>query len=258
MASLALGTASFAGKYGIKGDDVPDMGEQLRILSVGCRSGIDILDAADSYPPYPCMNVARLDGYRRVYKTRQPPSLDMLHETPLYAAMLHMPADVRLLDNLRRLKQWGAVEKVGVSAYDFDQLWATGAEALDIVQVPLNILDNRLLPTLRDLHRHGVEVHVRSAFLQGALLMDPADLPPHFDSVRDHLYSWRAQVDAVGLTPVQAALGPLLGLDCVEAVVVGVNSVAQLKELLAVQPLPWDDRWAIDDVNILEPWRWPK
>jgi aryl-alcohol dehydrogenase-like predicted oxidoreductase len=182
----------------------------------------------------------------------------MLRQTPFYAVMLHMPADVRLLHNLQHLKQWGAVEKVGVSAYNATDLWQTGAASLDIVQVPLNILDARLLPTLRDYHRIGVEVHVRSAFLQGALLMNPDHLPPHFDLVRARLKDWHSWREAQGLTAVQAALGPLLSLDCVDVVVVGVNSVAQLKELLAVEPLPWTDRWAIDDELILEPWRWPK
>jgi aryl-alcohol dehydrogenase-like predicted oxidoreductase len=89
-------------------------------------------------------------------------------------------------------------------------------------------------------------------------LVSPDHLPPHFDRVRSRLRDWHAWVAAQGLTPVQAALGTVLGLDCVDVVVVGVNSVAQLRELLAVEPLPWTDRWAVDDVNILEPWRWPR
>jgi aryl-alcohol dehydrogenase-like predicted oxidoreductase len=210
------------------------------------------LDVADDYGWH------YAEGLRTTWKTRRTPSLALLNNMPIYAAMLHMPADVRLLDNLVRLRQWGAVEKVGVSAYDAQQLWETGAGSLDIVQVPLSVLDARLLPTLREYKRNGIEVHVRSAFLQGALLMDPDHLPPHFDSVRARLRDWHAWREAQGLTAVQAALGPLLSLDCVDVVVVGVNSVAQLRELLAVKPLPWTDRWAIDDVNILEPWRWPK
>jgi aryl-alcohol dehydrogenase-like predicted oxidoreductase len=254
-ASIGLGTASFAGQYGIKGDGAPDGREQWRICSLAKTRGVRVLDVSDDYQPHAgCF----LEWFDTCWKTRSTPSMDLLWETPLYAAMLHMPAEVRLLDNLHRLKQWGAVEKVGVSAYNAEQLWRAGAGALDIVQVPLNILDARLLPTLREYHRQGIEVHVRSAFLQGALLMEPTHLPRHFDSVAYHLADWHVWREHQGLTAVEAALGPLLSLDCVDVVVVGVNSVAQLREVLAVKPLPWTDRWAIDDVNILEPWRWPR
>jgi aryl-alcohol dehydrogenase-like predicted oxidoreductase len=251
VARLGLGTASFAGKYGIKGDDAPDAMHQRHIVTIAENAGVRLLDVADDYG---CFS----HGSDLVYKTRTPPSLKMLHWTPLYAAMLHMPANVRLLHNLQMLKQWGAVEKVGVSAYNATQLWQTGAASLDIVQVPLNILDARLVGWLRDFHKGGGEVHVRSAFLQGLLLMDPDHLPGQFDSVRARLKDWHSWHEAQGLTAVQAALGPLLSLDFVDVVVVGVNSVAQLRELLAVEPLPYTDRWAIDDELILEPWRWER
>lgn len=252
MAGLGLGTANFVGPYGIKGDPSPHSDAQRTITTIAYYGGVKYIDRADDY------GTNYTTGFRVTWKTRRTPPLHMLQRVPLYAAMLHMPAELRLLDNLNRLKQWGAVSKVGVSAYDYQQLWSVGAESLDIVQVPLNILDARLLPTLRKLHDNGVEVHVRSAFLQGALLMDPDHLPPHFDSVRSRLRDWHSWREGQGLTAVQAALGPLLGLDFVDVVVVGVASPDQMRELLTVKPLPWTDRWAIDDENILEPWRWPK
>lgn len=253
MAALGLGTASFAGPYGIKGDVAPDKWEEFAILHAAWDAGMECIDTADDYGPQ-----WDVTDWKRVWKTRRVPSVKMLHATPFYAVMLHVPAQVGLVSELHRLKQWGAVEKVGVSAYDREQLWEVGAGSLDIVQAPLNILDARLVPVLRDYHANGIEVHVRSAFLQGALLMDPDHLPPHFDGIRGRLREWHDWREAQGLTTVQAALGPLLSLDFVDVVIVGVNSATQLRELLAVEPLPWTDRWAIDDVNILEPWRWPK
>ena len=49
----------------------------------------------------------------------------------------------------------------------------------DLVQLPFNALDDRLAVSgwLHRLKAVGVEIHARSAFLQGLLLMDPATLP---------------------------------------------------------------------------------
>ena len=81
------------------------------------------------------------------------------------------------------LKSDGLVEKIGLSAYTPEEIAkASTLIDLDIVQVPFNIIDRRLLETgwLNRLHDSGVEIHARSIFLQGLLLEDPQNLPLYF------------------------------------------------------------------------------
>ena len=50
------------------------------------------------------------------------------------------------------------------------------------IQIPVNALDRRAIHSglLRRLKTKGVEIHARSVFLQGLLLMQPTELPEFF------------------------------------------------------------------------------
>lgn len=104
----------------------------------------------------------------------------------LYALLLHRSADAtaacgaEMLRALTDLKSAGLVRKIGASVYAPTELERlVQLMPLDIVQAPYNILDRRLDESgwLERLHRIGTEIHVRSAFLQGLLLMEAAQLP---------------------------------------------------------------------------------
>jgi aryl-alcohol dehydrogenase-like predicted oxidoreductase len=164
---------------------------------------------------------------------------------------------------LRRMKTNGAAHHIGVSAYNADELYAALGVLTDadLVQMPVNVFDQRLVRggVLAELKSRGVEIHARSAFLQGLLLMDPSEAPSYFDPVRDRLEGWRAFCSARGLSPLAAALGFVTGLPEVDYVVVGVESVEQLEQVLAAaEPLDPADfaDLALTDPAFLEPSRW--
>jgi aryl-alcohol dehydrogenase-like predicted oxidoreductase len=99
---------------------------------------------------------------------------------------------------------------------------------------------------------------VRSAFLQGLLLMDPAEAPPRFEPWRATMRSYHEWVRGRGLTPIQAALGFALGLPA-DKVIVGVNDAAQLEEIVAdATPLPLEEfaQWASDETALVDPSTW--
>jgi aryl-alcohol dehydrogenase-like predicted oxidoreductase len=133
----------------------------------------------------------------------------------------------------------------------------------EIVQAPLNALDQRLAASghLARLKRQGVEVHSRSVFLQGLLLMEPKALPAHFAAHRSRLAGYRDAVSATGMTPTQAALSAVLACPEVDCVIVGVCSRAQLEEVVAAagQARPADEllRFACEDEDLIDPSRWP-
>ncbi|APA67005.1 aldo/keto reductase [Janthinobacterium sp. 1_2014MBL_MicDiv] len=199
-------------------------------------------------------------------------SLCKLQVPAVYGLLIHrvddllLPGGEMLMARMALLKQRGLVSKIGVSVYTGQQIDAVLERfPIDLIQLPVNVLDQRLLHSghLRKLKQAGVEIHARSVFLQGLLLMAPKDLPAHFDGVREHLASYHRFIAGQGLTPLQAALGFVTGLEEIDRVVCGVNSSAQLQEICAAAghvaagaALAGYDVFAINDEMIVNPALW--
>lgn len=187
----------------------------------------------------------------------------LLHDPELLAGW-HGP----LGDALRAARAEGAVGAIGVSVYHPQQFAAALAmPELDIVQAPFNVLDRRVEQAglLEQARTRGIRVMLRSVFLQGLLLLDPARCPPGLEFARPRLRRWhelcvRRQVD-----PLVAALRFVMQRAQPDTVVVGCESQAQLRGLLAAANGP-DlssamlaelEQLASSDTRLLDPTRWP-
>jgi aryl-alcohol dehydrogenase-like predicted oxidoreductase len=282
---LALGTAQFGMDYGVANPRgrVPRE-EAASILAAARQSGIDILDTAIAYGASESrLGEIGIADWRVV--TKLPPaagisdvqawvhesvreSLRRLRVERLYALLLHRPSELHrpygsaLRAALLELKSRGLVSKLGVSIYAPEELVPVfDALQPDIVQAPFNILDRRLAESgwLDRLVAENVEVHTRSAFLQGLLLMPPQVRPSAFDRWIETWRAWVGWLDDTGLAPVEACLGFVLTYPQIERVVVGVDSLQQLRELLAamLKNVPRaPDYLAVSDVDLIDPSRW--
>lgn len=256
---LALGTAQFGLNYGVAnqhGQITKDEG--ARILAIAAQHGIDTLDTAIAYGDSErALGQIGVAGWRIVSKLPAVPagcsdvgawvdvqihgSLERLGVDRLHALMLHRPEQLfapegpQLLAALRQLKERRLVAKIGVSVYSSEELARLFDLAhFDIVQAPMSILDRRLITSgwVERLKRLGIELHTRSAFLQGLLLMAPEERPAklrRFDTVWN---TWDEWLHAHQVTPLQACLRYALSIDGVDRVLVGVDSAAQLNEIL--------------------------
>jgi aryl-alcohol dehydrogenase-like predicted oxidoreductase len=284
---LALGTVQFGLPYGVANHGGQVSLEEARgILALASERGLDTLDTAIAYGnsetqlgsigvrhwrvvtklPAMTSDVRDIESWVR---TNVANSLKRLNVERLYGLLLHRSNDcllggrgAELLSTMNSLKQEGVVGKIGVSIYDPDELDALGNRvALDLVQAPFNVLDQRLKASgwLTRLKRWGAEVHIRSVFLQGLLLMKPENRPPKFSRWSTLWQEWDGWLAAAHLTPVKACVGFALAQNEIDRVVVGVDSVAQLSELMdiaepceAVPPV----RLSTEDIDLLNPSRW--
>jgi aryl-alcohol dehydrogenase-like predicted oxidoreductase len=257
---LALGTVQFGLNYGVANTSGQVSSEVARdILQHAYQSGIDTLDTAIAYGEsesvlgeigvQPWKVVTKLpavpDGYTDVTQWVQAQvqgSLGRMGVDSLHGLLLHRPGQLLedigtgLFDALQSLKADGLVEKVGISVYgpaELDALY--GPYTFDLVQAPLNILDRSLVDSgwAQRLKNEGVEVHTRSAFLQGLLLMPKEKRHAKFDRWKDIWSEWDQWLAETGLSPLQACLRYANKLDCIDRVVVGVDNVAQLEEIIA-------------------------
>lgn len=283
---IALGTVQFGLEYGVANQvGRVQLADVRNILQEAVAYDVDTLDTAIAYgdsesilgqvgvgswsvvtkmPALPegCADVAgwveaQIEG-----------SLRRLGVSQLHGVLLHSPDQLLgehgkpLFKALQHLKAQGLARKVGVSIYGPEELdRLIGEMHFDLVQAPLNLLDRRLIESgwVERLKEQGTEVHVRSAFLQGLLLMSPDQRPEKFARWRTIWSEWTRWLGETGLTPLHACLGYVLGVDDVDKVVVGVDSVKQFQEILAAShsALPSLPDWQQPiDTDLINPGRW--
>jgi aryl-alcohol dehydrogenase-like predicted oxidoreductase len=104
-----------------------------------------------------------------------------------------------------------------------------------------------------------VEIHVRSVFLQGLLLM--TQRPQRFDPWAGLWARWDAWRDAHGGNGIAACLQFVLSVPEVTRIVVGVDSARQLDEIVQATEASgaaWpEDLWS-SDATLLNPSLWPR
>lgn len=281
---LALGTVQFGMAYGIGGSGraVSDK-EARRILQAAWRAGVRTLDTAAAYGDSESKLARLCDGmaFEVVSKVPAIPaslgadgavafaleaasrSRARLGES-LCALMCHR-ADDLLGDRgsfvRDALEKWADREQVilGASCYEpteLQQLLAVGP--IGIAQLPGSALDQRIqqalpaaLPT--------VEIHLRSVFLQGLLLMPYSLAQARMPAASEALQRWHGWVRTVGIDPLTAALAVVRSFKAVSTVVVGVETCEQFEAIAAA----WHrveavsaPHLAVTDLSVIDPRRW--
>jgi aryl-alcohol dehydrogenase-like predicted oxidoreductase len=283
---LALGTVQFGLEYGIANQaGRVGLREADRILSEAWACGIDTLDTAIAYgESEQTLGNIGVDKWKVVSKLPAVPegetavaewvlgqvrgSLEHLGLERLYAVLLHRPGQLfetqgqKLLAALELLKSSGLAEKIGVSVYrpqELDRLYSLGH--FDLVQAPLSILDRRLSESgwAKRLKSMGVELHVRSVFLQGLLLMPASARPTKFARWPSIWHEWERWLREQGLPPLDACLRYVLSVPEVDKIVVGVDHVEQLRQITeaATGGLSTLPQWPqVVDSDLINPARW--
>jgi aryl-alcohol dehydrogenase-like predicted oxidoreductase len=282
---LALGTVQFGLDYGISNHSGQvSLAQASEVLTLARLHGIEDLDTAVAYGNAEArLGQIGLQGFRVV--TKLPPlpvgvdagvwakaqlaaSLQRLGLGGVYGLMLHRSADLiepqgqALIRALEDMQREGLVQKLGISIYAPTELDAVMPLARwDLVQAPFNLVDRRLqtsgwLQRLKDL---GVEVHTRSAFLQGLLLTRAEALPTKFLPWLALWQRWQAWQITTACSALGACLTFVQSFPEVDRVVIGVDGSAHLQGILAAlrEPLPpyWPDI-ACDDDQLVNPSRW--
>lgn len=291
ISKLGLGTAQFGMDYGISNQEGRTSKEEVRrILDLAHNAGIRCLDTASQYgdseqvlgetmpaghgfkiiTKTPHFKADSFDGLNvDLLKDTLQQSLDRLMVPAVYGLMVHNADDLmapggdKLFQAMLELKDSGQVQKIGASVYTAAQIDAVvGRYEIDLIQVPVNVLDQRLILSghLKALKNLGVEVHVRSVFLQGLLLMEPKDIPEYFSPVIKHLEKFNADCNQYSTKPIFACLDFVLNLPETDRIIVGVCSQEELEEIIYAANqnnfLPDYSGYDYHDETILNPANW--
>ena len=282
---IALGTVQFGINYGIANTNgqVDKLGAK-GILAHAMSYGVDTIDTAIAYgSSEQCLGEIGVDGYQVITKLPEIPddygnlkiwvekhvkrSLDTLGVETLSGLLLHRPNQLLDTDKkdlwsiLLQLKSDGLVKKIGFSIYtpdELDKLWDSFQP--DLVQAPYNILDRRLETSgwLQRMSEENVEIHIRSIFLQGLLLMNKDSRPEKVNKWLTLWSDWENWLRENDSTPVQAAVSFALSDNRISRVVVGVDSLKQFKDIIAVANniSQFPESFHITDTRLLNPSEW--
>ena len=283
---LALGTVQFGQSYGVanKAGQIPAAGATA-ILEYAASIGNNMLDTAAGYgnSEQRLGEIGILD-WQVVSKIPAVPdgcgdisgwvtecvqsSLQRLGLPRLYALLLHKPQQLlganggQIYGALQQLRETGLVQKIGASIYapaELDDLCRR--YEFDVVQAPFNLLDRRLIESgwMSRLANSGVELHVRSIFLQGLLLMPSSDRPAKFNRWQAHWSAYSDWLRSAELTPLQACVRHSLSFPEVTRVIVGVDNSDQLRSIFeaASGPVPSPpSALRVHDFDLLNPSVW--
>lgn len=145
---------------------------------------------------------------------------------------------------LKILKQEGRISEGGISVYSPAELrYIRDWKTIRAVQVPMNIFDTRLLTQnlMQTLVDNQVKVFIRSIYLQGLILMDENEVPDHLSIAKAPLHQLKTIAASVNKEIKEIAFSFVRDTPGVTSLVVGAETISQLKENLALlsgAPLP--------------------
>ena len=283
---LALGAAQFGSPYGIANQSGQVSREEVKeILTIARLNCIDTLDTAITYgESEACLGEVGLDDFKVITKLPAIPenihninswvnnqiqaSLKRLNTSSLYAILLHRPEQLltskgdALWRSLEKLKEDGVVKKIGISISDPSELdYLINSFSIDLVQTPFNLVDQRLSLSgwLEKLNTLGVEVHTRSAFLQGLLLMPVTAIHEKFKFWLPLFNTWQDWLLDNNTSAVEACIGFVQAYSQIDKIVVGVDSAQQIKQLIQAEKKASNSVWPdinCSDIDLINPANW--
>ena len=283
---LALGTVQFGLPYGIANQSGQVSRSEVKaMLQLAVANGIYTLDTAIAYgDSEKCLGEAGTQDFNVITKLPALPdncadvngwveqqfnaSLSRLGVSEVYGLLLHRSEQligsngVAIYKALQTLKGNGQVKKVGVSIYSPCELeFLIPRYRFDLVQAPFSLVDQRLFSSgwMQRLRDADVEIHTRSVFLQGLLLMNQADIPSKFLRWDNLWRAWHKWLVASHISAVEACLAFPLSFAEIDRVIVGADSVSQLSEIISATKRPTNTQLPnlqSDDEDLISPARW--
>ncbi len=264
LSKLSLGTVQFGLDYGIANTDGQPSQETVnKIIDYISAEGLNCLDTAQAYGSAETVlgkAIRNRTDFFVISKLKSAPfeadalsnvnaSLDNLGIDSLYAILLHdsellyrwNDTHTKIVDLLKERKK---IRYFGVSIYtseDFDL--ALENESIQFIQIPFNIFDQRAITEgwFEKAKAKDKLIFIRSVFLQGLLLLEPAKVPSTLKQAQEPLQKYAELCEKLGISRQELALSfvdnqaenalILFGCDTLEQAQENISVFKNLKEL---------------------------
>ena len=274
ISKMTLGTVQLGMNYGIANrSGMPDESGARLILAEAERGGIVSFDTAQDYGRSEavlgrCLAgrsglaiiskfTLKADGplsraeLERMVAEKAEASLRRLGVSKIPILMLHHAGDLLkfgepLVEACRNLVRSGYAAKMGVSfgadpPHTANAIWACARDDLfEAVQVPVNVLDHRLLRSglLEEMGKAGKIVFARSVFLQGLLFLAEEELPEKLKPAAEWIGRVRRAATREGMSPAELAVAFVRDLPQVHSLVIGAETAEQVRANIALLNAP--------------------
>jgi aryl-alcohol dehydrogenase-like predicted oxidoreductase len=259
---LCLGTVQFGLDYGIINQKKPSLAYCVNCLDYATQNGVFAIDTAAAYG-----NAEEIVGFFLQRKTidrdklfisskMQPNVLDDCHPEKLYSIIReHLINQLRILhtdyldayilhsaryahradilEALVKVKKEGLAHKTGVSVYDPKEAFTCiESPFVDFMQLPYSLFDQRMRVSgvLKGAQNHEVQIHSRSAFIQGLILLKEDQVPSFLSDAKPIIKRIDKICVDTGLSRVALAMAFVKHESAISHLVFGIDTIEQLKE----------------------------
>ena len=272
---IVLGSANFDQIYGIKKNFIKER-EIKKLFNFASKNKIKTIDTSPLYNkseriigllnnnrfkiiskiPKPPKNIKR-ENIKKWLKQNVMISLKNLKIKKFECLLLHNANSLlckngdEIYKGIRNMKINGFTSKIGVSIYDFNVLDKILKKfKFNLIQAPFNILDRRLVEKgwLKKLKKRKIEVHARSIFLQGILLLKHNQLPKKLIKLSKKLMVWENWLKKNKFSSLQVCLSFVLNQRQLDGIVVGYNNTNQLNQILKLKQIK--NNFSLPNLNI--------
>ncbi len=277
--SFIIGSANFTQKYGVDSTKI-NHDEIRKILNLAKKNSIHKIDTAQAYLKK--KNTFKNIDKKFKFSTKIIPDsrwvslefcqkkleehFNTLNNNRVETILFH---DIKILltkngpkifKNLESLKKKKYFYKIGLSIYDTDCLnYIISNYNFDVVQCPYNILDKRIVYSgwLAKLKNKGVEIHIRSIFLQGLLVNKSIHKKKYFRKWQKKISEWFTWLEKNNISPIDYCLNDLLYQDF-DKIIIGINSSINLKEIINFKKINKNKmiNFDISDTKLIDPRNW--
>ena len=285
---IILGSANFDQKYGISRNFILKS-EIKKLFKLAKKNKITTVDTSPSYDKSEkIIGSLNEKNFKIISKTLAVPknlerkkikswlkkksimSLNNLKIKKFECLLIHDAKSLlgkngnEIYEGIKEIKKSKLTNKIGVSIYDFYILGKILKKfKFDTVQAPYNILDQRLVKTgwLKKLKRKKIEIHVRSIFLQGILLLKSNQLPNKLKKLKKSWLIWEQWLKRNKFSPMQVCMSFVFKQRQINGFVIGFNNVNQLNQILKFKRLKNNfsiPNLGINNKNLIDPKKWNK
>lgn len=261
---LCLGTVQFGMDYGISGQKQPSVEQAVEMLDYAVQNGINTIDTANAYgtaedvvgtflrkktvPREKLWIISKFrpnllddvqeEDYYAVMKGNLSNTLERLGVDYLDTYLLHSARYVyndAIIDTLNRLKKEGYARKVGVSVYEVDEAKkCIERDKVDFMQLPYSVFDQRMknggLFDMAKKNPVATQIHSRSTFIQGLILMEEEQVPDFLSKARPIVRKISELCRRYEISRIALAMNYVKQEESISHLVFGVDNISQLKE----------------------------
>jgi|TARA_B110001452_G_C15176947_1_gene408899 aryl-alcohol dehydrogenase-like predicted oxidoreductase len=277
---LIIGTAKFGFPYGIGKKRIRiKKKEVFKILNFARLNGIKTLDTAINYGD--CEKILGDYGIKKWRVITKLPtikdikqvdrlvvrSIENLKINQIDTLLFHDTKQMlsregeKIFKKILDLKKQGLIKKIGFSVYFPNEVKKILRNyKFQVIQCPFNIIDRRMVNEgiFSLLKRNNIEIHARSIFLKGLLLLNKNQMPKKFKKWRHLWNNLHNFLNSKNRLPSEVCANFALSNRMIDKIVVGFDDKNQLDNFLSIkkEKIFFPKNIQSSDISLLNPSNW--